>query len=806
MRHADRHARIVIIGGGVIGCSVAWNLAQKGERDVLLLEKAQLTHGSTWHAAGLVGQLRGKRNLTQLMRNSVAIFDRLEVETGQAIDWRKVGSLRLASSPERWLEIRRSMTLASSFGFDCHSLSAREAQDRFPFIDVAGVVGAAFIPSDGYVDPNGLTQAFAAGARSAGVRIEEGVCVSDIVRDGRRAVAVVTDHGTVGCDILVNCAGIWARRIAEMAGVALAAGVVEHQYLVTEKTLILDAGLTTLRDPDKNFYLKPDVASFAIGGWETGTRGCWRGRPPFDFGRELFPPNWDRLELFALPATERLPLLNEIGIQTVINGPIPVSADGEPILGLAPELDNFYVACGFTAGIAASGGAGEALANWIIEGDPGLDLWQFDVRRFGRPQTGARWLEERAIEAYAAYYGIHWPNEEMHSARNQRLSPLHGRLDRAGAVFGSKFGWERANWFARAGGERVDRPSFDSRPNWFPNVAEEHRAIRERVAIIDQTSFAKFEVAGAGAAAFLQRLADNDLSGPVGACTYTQLCNEAGGIEADLTLMRLAPDLYYGVTGSGFGVRDMGWIRRHQPRDGSVRLREVTSAYAVINVVGPMARIVLQALTDEDLSNPAFPYLSVREIELGHAHVRAARVGYVGELGWELHTPVEYAAGLFDAIMEAGRSYGISLAGYRAIESCRLEKGYLYWSSDVTPETNPYEAGLGFCVKLDKGDFLGRAALAAAKANGPRRRLATFAVDGFAPFHGGETILHRGKIVGSVTSAGFGHTVQKTVALGYLPVEVIAEDDFDIVAFGDGYKAARGPRCLYDPQNQRLKG
>ncbi|MEO8669599.1 MAG: FAD-dependent oxidoreductase, partial [Bauldia sp.] len=433
--HADRYARIVIIGGGAIGCSIAWHLAAHGERDVLLVEKAQLTHGSTWHAAGLVGQLRGKQNLTRLMQNSVAVFDRLEQETGQAIDWKKVGSLRLASSPDRWAEIRRSMTLASSFGFECHSLSAREAHDLFPFIEERGVVGAAYIPSDGYVDPYALTMAYAAGARAGGVRIAEGVLVTGIAIDKRRVVGVVTDHGTIGCEILVNCAGIWAKRVADMAGVAVAAGVVEHQYLVTERKVAFSAGLTTLRDPDHNFYLKPDIASFAIGGWEDGTKGCWRGQPPFAFARELFQPNMDRLALFALPAAERLPILNEIGIQTVINGPIPVSADGEPIMGLAPELDNFFVACGFTAGIAASGGAGLAMANWIVHGDPGMDLWSFDIRRFGPVQAQGRWLEERAVEAYGAYYRIHWPGEEMHSARNVRQSPMHGRLMNAGAVF-----------------------------------------------------------------------------------------------------------------------------------------------------------------------------------------------------------------------------------------------------------------------------------------------------------------------------------------------------------------------------------
>ncbi|MCC2112086.1 MAG: FAD-dependent oxidoreductase, partial [Hyphomicrobiales bacterium] len=402
--HADRHVNTLIIGGGAIGTSVAYHLGRAGAKDVLLVEKLRLTAGCTWHAAGLVGQLRGKRNLTRLMQNSVAVFDRLGEEADAAVDWKKVGSLRLASSRDRWSEIRRSMTQAKSFGVECHDLTAAEAASKFPFVDQAGIEGAAFIPGDGYVDPYALTHAYAKAARKYGVRIEEGVTVTDVVVKGRRALGVVTDHGAIACDTLVNCAGLWAKRVGDMAGVKLAAGVVEHQYFLTEKSLDFAPDLTTLRDPDKNFYLKPDTGSFAIGGWEDGTKGCWRGRPPLDFGSELFPENLDRLSLFALPAAERLPVLNEIGIQRVINGPIPVSADGEPIMGLAPERDNIFVACGFTAGIAASGGAGEAMANWILEGDPGLDLWAFDVRRFGTVHAQDRYLEARAIEAYGAYY------------------------------------------------------------------------------------------------------------------------------------------------------------------------------------------------------------------------------------------------------------------------------------------------------------------------------------------------------------------------------------------------------------------
>lgn len=799
----DRHARIVIIGGGAIGCSLAYHLGRRGTRDVLVLEKSRITDGCTWHAAGLVGQLRGRRNLTRLMQNSVAVFDRLEAESGHAVDWRKVGSLRLASSPERWSEIRRSMTLAKSFGFECHALSAAEAKDLFPYIDPDGVVGAAFIPSDGYVDPYALTNAYAAAARASGVAIQEGVCVTEILKERNRVVGVVTDHGTIGCDVLVNCAGLWAKRIGEMAGVALAAGVVEHQYFLTEKKLDLPRTLPTLRDPDKNFYLKPDVGAFAIGGWEDGTRGCWRSRPPFAFGRELFPENLERLELFALPCAERLPVLNSIGIQTVINGPIPVSADGEPIMGLAPELDNFYVACGFTAGIAASGGAGEAMANWILDGDPGMDLWAFDVRRFGRPHSTGRYLEERAIESYGSYYKIHWPAEEAHAGRGLRRSPLHAHLENAGAVFGSRFGWERPLWFPEPGASREEISSFEDKPSWFDGIAAEHRHIREAVTLIDQTSFSKFEIEGPGATDALEAICANRIAGAPGRCIYTTMLNAKGGIEAEVTLLHLAPDRFLMISGSAFGVRDSNWVRRNLPADAAIAVRDVTSAWAVLNICGPGARDVLQALSDDDLSNDAFPFLAVRDIEVGPVPVRAVRVGYVGELGYELHVPTEYAPALYEALKMAGADHRIRDVGYRAIETCRLEKGYVYWSAEIGPDYDPLSAGLEATVDFSK-EFIGRAALAEIRASGPARRLCVLTVEGFAPFLGGETVIKDGKVVGQTASCGFGHTVGKTIAFCWLPSELAETQGFAIEAFGVTYPATRVARTIYDPENVRL--
>lgn len=801
----DQHARIVIIGGGVIGTSVAYHLALAGENDVLVLEKSRLTDGCTWHAAGLVGQLRSKRNLTRLMQNSVAVFDRLESESGLNIDWRKVGSLRLASSKQRWSEIQRSMSQAKSFGVECHALTAGEAQQRFPYINTEGVEGAAYIPGDGYIDPYALTQAYASVAKSKGVRIQQDTLVTGIVIKGKEVVAVETENGRVVCDILVNCAGLWAKRVGEMAGVPLASGIVEHQYFLTEKKLEFPPDLTTLRDPDNNFYLKPDTGAFAIGGWEDHSRGCWRSKPPFDFGRELFAENMQRLERFAFPASRRLPVLNEIGIQSVINGPIPVSADGEPIMGLCPQLNNFYVACGFTAGIAASGGAGLAMSNWITEGDPGMDLWAFDVRRFGPVHAQGRFLESRTIETYAGYYKIHWPGHEAKSARGIRRSPLYPALDQAGAVFGSKFGWERANYFKHPGIQSNDKPSFERKPGWFNQVAHECAAIRDAVAVIDQSSFAKFELTGPGAFSALDTIIANRLPDRPGRAVYTQLCNSRGGIEADLTVIRITDETFMVVTGSGFAVRDYHWIEQQLPGDGSVRMNDITSSLSTLNLCGPKARDLLQSLTDDDLSNENLPFLSAMSIELANSSALAVRIGYVGELGYELYVKPDNAAHIYESLWHKGAEFNIVNAGYYALESCRLEKGYPYWSTDIGPDINPYAAALGFCVALDKPDFTGRRALKALSQNQSGKKLVTLTRTEFIPLYGGEPVYSQGVLQGSTTSAGYGHRIGGTVAFAYLPADIDKKSVIEVEAFGNLYQFNVAERCLYDAGHSRLK-
>ena len=802
-----QHTDILIIGGGAVGCSIAYHLARHGRREVVLLERHGLTQGATWHAAGLVGQLRGKRNLTRLMQYSAQLYDRLEEETGQACDWHRVGSLRVASSPERWQEIRRTATTARSFGFELELISAAEARDKFPLMRTDGVHGAAWIPGDGYIDPSSLTQAYAKGARAGGVRILEGVAVTGIEVRDRRVTGITTDQGHWACETLVNAAGLWAREVAALAAVAVPAGVVEHQYMLTEYSQQVTPNLPTFRDPDNLFYLKPDGGRLAIGGWEPDTLPFAVNGMPVGFCRELLESNFDRFEQIILRAAQRMPILDSLGLKTLINGPIPVSPDGEPIMGPVPELDNFFVACGFTAGIAASGGAGKVMAEWILDGEPEYDIWSFDVRRFGRHHASREFLARRSVEMYGRYYLIHWPQEELQSGRHLRRSPLYDTLAARGAVYGSKFGWERPNWFAAKGTPGADNQAFsraDTRS--FEAVAREHRAVREAVVLIDQSSFAKLEISGAGALAALQHLTVSNLDRPVGTIIYTQMCNPRGGIECDLTLMRLGEEQFYAVTGSGFGAHDFHWIHSQLPSGDAIFTREVTSQWAVINLCGPQARRVLECVTAEDVSNAAFAFASCRWIEIGAARVLAARIGYVGELGWELHVPMDCAAHVYELLWEAGREFGIRNAGYRAIDSLRMEKGYLYWSADITPDYTPYEAGLGARVHLNsKGDFIGRAALGRLREQGVERRLCTFTVDGPPHFYGSECIWYGDRVVGTTSSANYGHTLKTNIAYGYIPAEHAAADDFAIEAFGERYSARRHDGPLYDPQMQRLK-
>ncbi|MBZ0128694.1 MAG: FAD-dependent oxidoreductase [Rhodobacteraceae bacterium] len=798
-------ARIVIVGGGAIGTSIAYHLALAGEKDVLLLDKGKLTSGATWHAAGLMGQLRSKVNLTRLMQYSADLCARIGAETGQDVGWRNVGSLRLAASDARWDELKRAATAARSYGFGMELIGPDEVKKLFPLADTKGLKGATWIASDGYVDPYSLTQAYAKGARAGGVRIIEDVSVTGFTIADRRITAVQTDKGAVACDVVVNAAGLWARHLGEMAGIDLPVTVVEHQYLVTEKSPLVPDDLPTLRDPDANFYVKPEPGAMAIGGWEKETRAVYgRGKLPMGFGQELFGGELDRISEVIEGASARIPVLNELGVRTVVNGPIPISADGEPVMGLAGSLDNFFIACGFTSGIAASGGAGRAMANWILHNDPGMDLWAFDLRRFGQPHGGLEYLRQSAIEAYSKYYAVAWPEEERTACRPLRRSALHETLTRQGAGMGAKFGWERPNYFLQPDEVRPKPESFERAP-WAAIIGRECRAVREGVALIDQSSFSKFEISGPGAASALQWIAAGNVDKAPGSVIYTQLLNARGGIEADLTIMRQQADRFLVVTGSGFGTRDGDWIARHLPRDGSVAMRDVTPAWAVINLCGPLARQVLAAAAEDDVSSAAFPYMTCRNLHIGWAPVMAARITYMGELGWEIYVAPEYAGHVYERLWAAGADAGIVNVGYKAISSLRMEKRYLYWGADITPDDTPLEAGLGFAVAWKKGDFQGRDALAAQREAGPGRRLMQFRLDDPLPVYGSEAVLSGGRVIGMTTSGDFGHTIGAPIVFAYLKGDDMALREVEIEAFGKRTRARLIEGCAYDPGGERVR-
>jgi 4-methylaminobutanoate oxidase (formaldehyde-forming) len=819
-------SEIVIIGGGVVGCSIAYYLARRGRADVTVIERRRLTEGSTWHAAGLVGQLRTSASLTRLMRASVQAYQTLERDTGYATGWHPAGSLRVAASDDRWHELRRLVTAARSFGFEVHLLSAREARDRFPLLSLAGVRGATWVPSDGYADPSQLTHAFATGARACGARFAESCPVTDIELNGARVTAVHTPAGRLECDVLINATGMWGARTAALAGVSLAVGAVEHQYVVTEPIAGLPASLPTLRDPDGRFYVKPETGGLVVGGWEDGTRVPWP-QIPLDLGPELFAPDYERFEPLGTAAAARMPAFGEAGIRAWVNGPIPFSPDAEPLMGPTGEVTNLFHCCGFSAGIAAAGGAGQAMAAWIIDGDPGLDLWPFDARRFGPAHSVPGYLAERLTGAYAGYYQVAYPNRELAAARGQRRSPLHDALAARGAVHGTKYGWERASWFApaarggaagrTAGGPAAGGPAGGEeltfgRSRAWPRVGAEHRAVREAAGLIDLTSFAKYEISGPGALALLQRLAGAELDVPPGRIVYTQLLNERAGIEADLTITRLAADRFYLVTGAGFGRHDIGFVQRHAPADGSVAITDMTSARAVLCLTGPAARQIAQPLSHADLGRAAFGYMTAREIDLGHAPVLALRCGYTGELGWEFHVPAEYARDLYDRLLAAGAAAGLRDAGYRALNSLRLEKHYLAWAADITAEDDPYTAGLGFAVRPDKPGLLAGPALRRIRDEGPSQRLCWFTAGPEVVMHGAELLARPATgLRATVRSAGSGYTAGRTIFSACLPASMAGpvppggEDGFEVEVAGERYPALRHTAPLYDPAGTRVR-
>ncbi len=807
-------AKYIVIGGGIVGCSTAYHLARLGKGDVLLLEQATLTAGSTWHAAGLVGQLRTNANITRLLGYSIDLYDRLEAETGQATGWKQNGGLRLACTAERWIEVQRQATTARSFGLEMRLLSAEEAQNLWPLMQVDDVIGAAFLPTDGQANPADITQALAKGARQAGAVIAENTTVTGFELDQGRIRAVRTCRGHITCEKLVLACGQWTRELAATIGINVPLVPVQHQYLITEPIPGVTPELPTLRDPDRLTYYKEEVGGLVMGGYEPNPIAWQPASVPADFAHQLLPENWDHFEPMMALALGRVPALETAGVKMLINGPESFTPDGNFILGEAPEVANVFIGAGFNAfGIAAGGGAGMALAEWVANDAPPFDLWIVDIRRFGQGHRDTGWVRARTLEAYARHYAIAWPLDEMTTGRPRRRSPLYDRLKAKNAVFGEKLGWERANWFARAGEQAADIHGF-GRQNWFAPVGREHRAARETAALFDQTSFAKFELAGPDAEAALAWLCANDTSKPEGRLTYTQLLNDRGGVEADLTVARLAQDRFYIVTGTGFATRDRDWISRNIPNGMTVTLEEVTSAWAVLSLFGPKARTILQPLASTDLANAAFPFAHSREIHIAGCPVRALRVTYVGELGWELHTPVDYAATLFDALVKEGEPHGLALAGYRAIESLRLEKAYRAWGSDIGPDHSPLHAGLGWAVKLETDiPFKGREALVRQQSSPLTRRLAGFTVaDPAVTLWGRETIRRNGEACGWLGSAGWGYTIEQGIGLGYIrsPKGVddayILDASYELEVAGRLVPAEVFLKAPYDPKNERVKG
>jgi len=817
MAGIPERARAVVIGGGVSGCSVAYHLAKAGW-EVVLLERKRLTSGTTWHAAGLIGQLRANQNMTRLAKYSAELYYRLEAETGVATGMKRVGSMTVALTPDRMEEIARQATIATIFGVEVHRIGPSEIKALYPHLNIDGVVGGVHLPNDGQCDPANIAMALAKGARMAGAKIFENVKVTRVTEaatanGGRRVTGVAYEGaegpGTIAADVVVNCGGMWGRDLAAQNGVTVPLHAAEHFYLVTEPIAGL-GDMPVLRLVDECAYYKSDAGKMMLGAFEPKAKPWGMGGIREDFEFDTLPEDWDHFMPILEMAMHRMPMFQTAGIHTFFNGPESFTPDDRYYLGPAPELGGYWVAAGYNSiGIISSGGAGMALAQWITEGEPPFDLWDVDIRRAQPFQKNRRYLKERVSETLGLLYADHYPYRQVVTSRGVRRSPLHDHLKAAGAVFGEVAGWERANWFARPGQEREYRYSW-GRQNWFDNQRDEHMAVRTGVGLFDMTSFGKIRVEGRDACRFLNRVCSAQMDVAEGRVVYTMFLNPRGGIEADLTVARMADDLFYIVTGTGFRTHDFGWIADHLPADG-VSFRDVTEDWGTLSLMGPEARDILARVTPADVSGAALPFGSAHEITIAGAPVRALRVTYVGELGWELHTPLDRTGAVFDALMEAGAN--LRPVGYRALESLRLEKGYRAWSSDITPNDTPFEAGLGWAVKM-KGNtpFLGRAALEAVAGRPLTKRFAGFTVDDpAAVLLGRETILRDGQPVGYLTSGGYGHTVGKSIGFGYVRHAEGVSDDwlaagrYDLVIAGTTTPAQLAMRPLYDPEGLRIR-
>jgi 4-methylaminobutanoate oxidase (formaldehyde-forming) len=804
------HARVVIVGGGIIGASIAYHLTQLGWRDVVLLERKRLTSGTTWHAAGLVGQLRATANLTRLAQYTTQLYAGLEAETGQATGFQQRGSLSIATNAERLEELMRGASMARCFGLEVAPVTSAEIKRFWPMLNVDDVLGGVHLPGDGQTDPIGTTMALVKGATSRGARVLENTAVTQILTRDGRAVGVQTDAGAIAAEHVVIASGMWSRQLGIAAGAAIPLQACEHFYIVTEPMAGLTPDLPVLRDTDNCAYFKEDAGKLLLGAFEPDAKPWAMDGPPADFEFGELPDDFAHFEPILEAACRRLPALAETGVRKFFNGPESFTPDVRYLLGETPEVAGLWVAAGFNSiGIQSAGGAGKALAEWMVGGHPPMDLADVDIRRVQPFQINRRYLRERMTESLGLLYAMHWPHRQYATARGVRTSALHERLAARGACFGETAGWERANWFAPPGVTPEYRYSW-GRQNWFPHAAAEHMATRQAATLTDMSSFAKFLVQGRGAMAALQRVCANDVDVAPGRIVYTQWLNDRAGIEADLTVTRLAGDAYMVVTAAAAARRDLAWLKRHL--DGEATVADQTSAEAVLCVMGPNSRALLQAVSGADLFNEAHPFGTWREIEIGYARARAHRVTYVGELGWELYVPTEFARAAFDALMEAGEAHGLRLAGLHALDSCRIEKAYRHWGHDIGDEDTPLEAGLMFAVKPDKGAFIGRDALLRQRDAGASRRLVQFLLSDPAPMlYHDEPIWADGRMVGRTTSGAYGHALGAAVALGYVrdeggdPAGMVAGAAFEIEVAGRRIAATASLKPLYDPSSQRVR-
>ena len=778
-------AQVVVVGGGIAGASAAYHLAKLGCTDVVLLEQGKLTCGTTWHAAGLVGQLRATRNATRMSRYGIELYASLEAETGLATGWKRCGSLNVAKTPERLTLLKRQMARAKGFGIEFEFVTPGEAGKIYPQLRTDDLSGAVWIPGDGKANPTDLTQSLAKGARMRGVRIFEGVAVTGVTVDrgtvrevsGLRYRTADGHEGELRCETLINCAGQWAREFGRLAGVNVPLFSAEHFYIVTKPIAGVHPDLPVMRDPDGYLYYKEEVGGLVMGGFEPEAKPWDVPTIPEPFEFQLLPEDWDHFEILMTNAIHRTPCLETAEIKMLLNGPESFTLDGNFILGEAPELRRYFVCAGFnSAGIANAGGAGRLIAEWVINGSAPIDLWDVDIRRFAPLHANRKHLFDRTGETLGLHYAMRWPREELATVRPLRRSPLYDRLKAKDAVFGSKLNWERANYFLPVG---IEQPPYTlGSPGWLPIIVEEQRIVREEVAIFDQTSFAKFVLKGRDALKLLQRLCANEIDVPVNGIVYTTMLNDRGGIESDLTITRLAIDTFFILTGSAQATRDADWINRHIADDEFAVLVDVTSAYSVISVMGPKVEALLARVSPDAFSKQAFPFATTREVDVGYARARAARMSYVGGPGYEFYVPTDQCVTLYDALVEAGDDLGLRDAGYYTIDALRIEAGRRAWGAELGPDETPWEAGLAFAVKLDKGGtFIGRKALLEQREQGLKKRLLTFSFDDPAAYAwGGEPILMNGNNVGELTSAGYSRKHGRVLAMGYARAEMVLSD------------------------------